>query len=74
MDLRQCLENLKYDIGNGGVDDDTFATTCYITMANKAHRLLESGASDQRTANDAKEYLTLCCSSESAGLRCVAKG
>ncbi len=72
MDLGQCLQNLKYDISNGGFEDDTFSMVCYITMANKAHRLLKTGTSDQR--KDAEEYLALCRSSGSGGLKCVAEG
>lgn len=74
MDLGQCLENLKYDVSNGGLEDDTFAMICYITMANKARRLLRSNTSDQREADYAREYLALCCNSGSDSLRCVLEG
>lgn len=73
MNLKQCLENLKYDTGNGGVEEDSFAMICYITMANKARRLLRDSALDQRAMDDAKEYLALCCRSDSDSLRCVAE-
>ncbi len=43
MDLKQCLENLKHDVNDGGIEDDTFATLCYVTMANEARRILSSG-------------------------------
>jgi len=74
MDLGQCLENLKYDVSNGGLEDDTFPMICYITMANEARRLLGSDVSDQREANYAREYLALCGNSGSASLRCVVEG
>jgi len=74
MHLGQCLENLKHDINNGGLEDDTFAMNCYITMANKARRLLRIGTSDRQEAGDAKEYLAVCCNSGSDSLRCVAEG
>ena len=74
MNIKQCLENLRYDIGNGGIKEDTFAVTCYITMANKAHRLLENGATDQQEANYAKEYLALCRNSGSDVLKCISAG
>ncbi len=74
MDLRQCLENLKHDVDNGGLVDDTFPVTCYITMAHEARRLLKNGELDQKAAADAKEYLTVCCESGSDGLKCVAEG
>jgi|GEM_PF-2741096 len=74
MDLGQCLENLKHDISNGGLEDDTFAMNCYITMANKALRLLGSDVSDQREADHAREYLALCGNSGSDSLRCIVEG
>ena len=73
MNLRQCLDNLKHDVNNGGVEDDTFAMICYVTMANKARRILENGNLDQQTMADAREYLALCCSSDSSSLRCIAE-
>ena len=63
MDLKQCLNNLKYDLGNGGIRDETFAMNCYVTMANKAHRLLKSDTSDQEAQALAEEYLSLCANS-----------
>ena len=74
MNLSQCLEDLKYDIRNDGIADDTFAMICYMTMANKARRLLRSSASNQQEVNVAREYLTMCRNSGSDGLRCVAEG
>jgi hypothetical protein len=74
MTLGQCLENLKHDVSNGGLEDDTFGMICYIAMANEAQRLLRSGALDQPALDDAREYLTLCRNSGSDGLRCVAGG
>ena len=74
MILRKCLENLKSDINNGGLEDDTFAMICYITMANEARRLLKNDMSDQQKTEDAKEYLTLCCRSGTDSLRFVAEG
>jgi hypothetical protein len=68
------LENLKYDVSNGGLEDDTFAMNCYITMAKKARRLLRSGTPDQQAAENAKEFLALCCEHGSGGLRCTAEG
>ena len=73
MDLKQCLKNLKHDVNNGGLTEDTSAVIWYIGMANNARRLLKSRTSDQQTAEDAKEYLTLCCSSGSDSLRCAAE-
>ena len=73
MDLRRCLENLKHDINNGGLEDDTFAMICYVTMANEAHRIIKEDTSHQQMLDNAKEYLALCSSSESASLRCVAE-
>ena len=72
MDLRLCLENLKHDVNNGGLEDDTFAMVCYITMANEARRVLESKTLDQQTAEEATEYLAICCNSGSDALRCIA--
>ena len=74
MILRQCLENLKSDINNGGLEDDTFAMVCYITMANEARRLLKNDVLDQQKTEDAKEYLALCCRSGNDSLICVAEG
>ena len=74
MNLGQCLENLRHDISNGGLEDDTFAMNCYITMANEARRLLGSDVPDQREADYAREYLALCGNSGSASLRCVVEG
>jgi hypothetical protein len=71
MNLGQCLRNLRHDIGNGGLEEDTFAMNCYITMANRARRLLKSNASDQR---EATEYLALCSNSGSDSLRCIVEG
>ena len=73
MDLRHCLNNLKSDLDNGGISDDTFATTCYVTMANKAHQLLKSDESDQLTRADANEYLSMCRQSGSDSLRYIAE-
>jgi len=73
MDLRRCMENLKHDISNGGLEDDTFAMVCYITMANRARRLLENMVFDEQAEEVAKEYLALCCNSESDSLRCAAQ-
>lgn len=73
MDLRQCLENLRRDIGNGGPEDDSFATNCYIIMANQARRLLRS-AVDTQELNDAREYLATCSNSGCDGLVAVAVG
>ena len=74
MDLRQCLNNLKNDLGNGGIQDDTFPVVCYMTMANKAHRLLKESALDQQTRSNADEYLSMCRRSGSDSLKCVAMG
>lgn len=73
MDLRQCLKNLKHDINNGGIEDDSFPIVCYVTMANSAHRILRSSAPDQQEANDAREYLSLCCRAGSDSLKYVAE-
>lgn len=73
MDLKQCMDNLKRDVDNGGVEDDSFATNCYVTMANEARRILDSGLSDQKAA-DARAYLSICCSSGSDSLRYIAAG
>jgi len=72
MDLRQYLENLKYDLGNGGLEEDSFAVVCYITMVNKAHRMLSSNTLDKQAIDDAKKYLTLCHESGCDSLRYVA--
>ncbi len=74
MDLRQCLDNLRHDLSNGGVKEDTFAMICYVTMANKAHQLLKNNASSQKARDDAGEYLAVCSSSGSNILRCIAEG
>ena len=73
MTLKQCLENLKRDIADDGIRDDTSAVIWYITMANEARRLLGSKPLDQRTVDDAKQYLTLCCDSGSDALRRAAE-
>lgn len=70
MDLRKYIECLRYDLVNGGVQDDSFAMNCYITMANEACRILRSEASQQEM-DTAKEYITLCLSSGNDSLRCV---
>ena len=72
MDLKQCMENLKHDVDNGGVDDNSFAMNCYVTMANEARRILGNGSSAQKAA-DAKEYLTTCSNCGSDSLRYVAE-
>ncbi len=74
MNLTQCLENLKHDVSNGGIAEGSFAVNCYITMANKAHRLLKNGARDQQEANYAREYLALCHNSGSDVLKCISEG
>ena len=71
MDLKQCMENLKQDVNNGGIVDDSIAANFYITMANEARRILNSGLSDQKAA-DARAYLSICCSSGSDSLRYIA--
>ena len=73
MNLTQCLENLKHDIRNGGIEEDSFAAVCYITMANEASRLLKSGVADQRETDRATEYLALCRRSGSDSLRYVVE-
>ena len=73
MDLKQCMENLKQDVNNGGIEDDSFAVNFYITMANEARRILNSGSSDQKVA-DARAYLSICCSSGGDSLRYIAAG
>jgi hypothetical protein len=72
MTLSQCLKELKHDINNGGLEDDTFAMNCYVTMANKARRLLENGTSDKQAADVAREYLAVCFDSSSDTLRYIA--
>ena len=62
MDIGKCLENLKYDLNNGGVVEDSFAAICYVTMANTACRILEKGAT-QKDIDEAKAYIDLCHSS-----------
>jgi len=71
MELRRCLDNLKHDVSNGGLVDDTFPVVCYVTMANKALRILHSPAAQQDKAA-AEEYLTLCRDSGTASLRSIA--
>ena len=73
MNLRQCLSNLKHDLDNGGIKDDTFATVCYMTMANKARRLLENDTLDQQTRDNANEYLSMCSRAGSDSLRYIAE-
>lgn len=70
MDLRKCMENLRYDMANGGLEEDSFAMNCYITMAIRACRILKNGAS-QEEMDDAREYLALCISSGIDSLKCV---
>jgi hypothetical protein len=74
MDLEQGLANLRNDISNSGVEDDTFATICYITIANQAIRLLESRPPDQRDADTANEFLMLCSRSGNDSLRYLVEG
>lgn len=69
MDMKQVLENLLSDIDDGGVEDDTFAAACYITMASQAHRVLQDNADDA----EASGYLSLCADSGCAGLAYVAQ-
>lgn len=73
MNLRQCLENLKNDINNGGPEDDTFPVNCYIVMVHEVHRKLRQGIGDQQEVDTANEYLNLCSRSRSDGLRAVAE-
>lgn len=72
MDLKKCLGNLKHDLNNGGIDDDSFAMVCYMTMAKKAHKLLGDTEPDKLEQDNAKEYLTMCRNSGYAGLKLVA--
>jgi len=72
MDLRNCLESLKYDISNESLEDDTFAMVCYITMVHEASKLLENGEADERDMGDAEEYLEICRSCECDSLRTIA--
>ena len=71
MDLRQCLDNLQHDVNNGGLEDDSFAMNCYITMANEAHRIL-STTSAQQDKVEAQEYLEMCRNFGTASLKYVA--
>lgn len=73
MDLKQCIENLKYDINNSGVEDDTFPMICYITMAHRAHRILRAGKASQEDMNQAREFLSLCKYSQSDSLKLIAE-
>jgi len=59
MNLSKCMENLKADIGNGGIVEDSFAAICYVTMANTACRMMKN-ASTQKEIADAKAYISLC--------------
>lgn len=59
MNLSKCMENLKADLGNGGIAEDSFAAICYVTMANTACRMLNNG-STQKEIDDAKAYISLC--------------
>ncbi len=72
MNLRQCLSNMKSDMSNGGIRDDTFPVVCYMTMANKARQLLKEDTLDQQTRNNANEYLSMCRRSGSDSLKYVA--
>ncbi len=74
MNLEQCMKNLSHDVGNGGVEEDTFSAICYITMANKARCLLKSNVSDPQAADRARKYLALCCRSGVDSLRCAVEG
>jgi hypothetical protein len=70
MDIGKCLENLKADLSNGGVVEDTFAAICYVTMANTACRILAEGAT-QKEFNKAREYIALCNTSGVGSLMSV---
>ena len=74
MNLEQGLVNLEEDISNGGVIDDTFAAICYITIANKAIRLLGCRPLDQRDADTANKFLMLCSRSGIDSLKFVVEG
>ena len=74
MHLKQCLVNLKHDVGNGGVEEDTFAAICYVTTANKARKLLANNTLSQQSMEDAREFLTVCLNSGSDTLRYIAEG
>jgi len=76
MNAKLLTKNLKDDIGNGGVKDDTHAANCYIIAATAARRILnddaESGfVDDEEASHNAKEYLVLCDQSRCAGLMSV---
>jgi hypothetical protein len=73
MDLEKCLENLKHDVNNGGLEDDSFAMNCYVTMANKARRMVKNGSSDPKSKVSAEEYLTICCKSGNDILKYIAR-
>jgi len=73
MNLRICLDNLKHDLNNGGIEEDSFAMNCYITMANEARRMLKRSLS-QSEIDDAIQYLSLCRDSGASSLQSIASG
>jgi len=64
MDMKQVLRNLEDDIGNGGVEAQSFAANCYITMAGEDQRALQNDNTDKL----ASEYIGLCARSGCDGL------
>lgn len=68
MNLGKYIENLKNDLENGGVADDSVAVLCYITAANRAKEVIQAGGPEKETA---QSFLDLCMQSGCEGLRTV---
>jgi len=65
--MRKIMDNLEHDIANGGVEAQSLAANCYVTMARKAQRALKDG-----TDKLAEDYIDLCVRSGCEGLAYAA--
>lgn len=72
MDLKVCLENLKSDLSNGGVEEDSFAMNCYVIMANEAVRIVKNGGPIEML-DIASEYIALCRNSGIGSLQFIVR-
>ena len=74
MNPEKCMENLRHDVNNGGIEEDSFSVICYIAMANKAIRSLRDKVEDGTEAKFATDFLALCRESGSDALKYIARG
>lgn len=68
MDLAKGIDNLRSDLDNGGIKEDSSAIIMYIALANQAKKVLKFSPGDAT----AEEFLNLCQESGSPSLKLVA--